>query len=72
MDEGDIWLKISNSCAAIAGRHSRLRLTIRIFSASMVIQRPSDANHAARPRSRNNPVGAVVADTPAVNQMVQA
>jgi hypothetical protein len=66
MDEGDIWLKISNSCAAIAGRHSRLLPTIRIFFGNMVTPHRSAASHAARPRNKNNPAVAAV-DIPAAN-----
>ena len=53
MDEREIWLKISNSCAAIAGSHSRLLLRIRSSSANVAIRRPSAAKHAARPRRTN-------------------
>ena len=54
MDEREIWLKISNSCAAIAGRLSRLPRRTRNFSASVVIRRLSAASRAARPRRTNN------------------
>ena len=54
MDERELWLKISNSSAAIAGRPSRLLLRIRSSSASAAIRRLSAARHAARRRRTNN------------------
>ena len=69
MDEREIWLKNSNSCAVIVGSHSRLPLRIRSFSASVVIRRRSAAKHAAKPR-RTNSRAAAAADTSAVNHGV--
>ncbi len=71
MNEGDIWLKINNSCAATADNHSRLPLRIRSSSVSAAIRRPSAAKHAARPRRTNNRAAAAVADTNAVLRRVR-
>ena len=71
MNEREIWLKISNSCAAIADSHSRLPLRIRSSSANAVIRRRSAAKHAARPR-RTNMGGGGGGGTTAVLRRVQA
>lgn len=72
MDEREIWLKISNSCAAIAGRPSRFLPRIRSSSAIVVIPRLSAANHAARPRRTNSRVAAAAAGSSAVQLRAQA
>jgi hypothetical protein len=66
MDEREIWLKISNSCAVIAGNRSHLLRKIRSSSAIVVIRRPSAANRAVRPRNRSN--RAAAAGTSAAHQ----
>jgi hypothetical protein len=75
MDEGDIWLEISNSSATIAGNHSRFLPRIRSSSGIAVIRRLSAAKHAAKPRRTNSlaaDTSLAAADTNAVHRRVQA
>ncbi len=63
-DERNIWLEISNSCAAIAGSPSLLPPRIRSSSANGGIRRLSAAKHAARPRNQNNRAVVVTSEAP--------
>jgi hypothetical protein len=75
MDEGDIWLEISNSSATIAGNHSRFLPRIRSSSGIAVIRRLSAAKHAAKPRRMSSlaaDTSLAAADTSAMHRRVQA
>lgn len=69
MDERDLWLEISNSCAATVGRHSRLLPRIRNSSAIVDIRRRSGARHAGKPKRTNRRAGEA-ADISAVHPRV--
>jgi hypothetical protein len=68
MDEREIWLKISNSFAAIAGNPSRFLPRIKSSSANVVIRRLSAEKHAARQRRTNKRAAAAVAGSIAAHR----